>query len=238
MRSTGMRFALLAPLALLAAGSAPAPEERRVMLTGFDRIRVDGPFEVRVIAGPPGAVVSGDRRAVERVSVRNQAGVLVVGAGPASWQGWREKDGLAAVTVTVPQLRAASINGGGKLEIANVAGQRVDLGVNGAGSLTVQRLTADQLVTTLAGTGVIRLDGGTARMARFTSYGAGSIEATGLIVNDLTVHSQSAGDSRFTARFTASVSTLGTGSVRVEGNAACRLVGPGPASCAGKSEAR
>lgn len=238
-----MRIALLIPLALLAAGFAPAaeapsPEERRVLLTGFDRIRIDGPFEVRVAAGPPSATVSGDRRAVERVSIRNQGGVLVVGVSTATWEGWRDKEGLAAITVTVPRLRAANINGGGKLDIASVAGQRVDLGVNGAGSLTVRSMAADQLVTTLTGTGIVRVEGGTARTARFTSYGAGSIDATGLAVSDLTVHSQSAGDSRFTARFTANVSTLGTGSVRVEGGATCRLAGPGPASCAGKVEGR
>ncbi|WP_447727448.1 GIN domain-containing protein [Sphingomonas koreensis] len=233
-----MRTVLLIPLALLAAGSAPAPEERRVLLTGFDRIRIDGPFEVRVVAGPPSATVSGDRRAVERVSIRNQGGVLVVGVSIATWEGWRDKEGLAAITVAVPRLRAANINGGGKLDIANIAGQRVDLGVNGAGSLTVRNLAADQLVTTLTGTGIVRVDAGSVRTARFMSYGAGSIEAAGLAVNDLTVHSQSAGDSRFSARFTANVSTLGTGSVRVEGNAACRLAGPGPASCAGKVEGR
>lgn len=231
-----MRTALLISLALLAAGSAPAPEERRILLTGFDRIRVDGPFEVRVVTGPSAATVSGDRRAIERVSIRNQGGVLVVGISTATWEGWRDKEGLAAITVAVPRLRAANINGGGKLEIADAAGQRVDLGVNGAGSLTVRNLAADQLVTTLTGTGIVRLDAGTARTARFMSYGAGSIEAAGVTVNDLTVHSQSAGNSRFTARYTASVSTLGTGSVRVEGSAACRLVGPGPASCAGKTE--
>lgn len=233
-----MRIALLIPLALLTIGFAPAPEERRVLLTGFDRIRVDGPFKVQVVAGPPSATVTGDRRAIDRVSISNQGGVLVVGVSTATWEGWRDKEGAATITVFVPRLRAANINGGGQLDIANVAGQRVDLGVNGAGSLTVRNVAADQLVTTLTGTGIIRVDGGTARTARFMSYGAGSVDASGLSVSDLTVHSQSAGDSRFTARFTASVSTLGTGAVRVEGNAACRLTGPGPASCAGKVEGR
>jgi hypothetical protein len=233
-----MRFVLLTLFALLAAGSAPAPEARRVLLTSFDRIRVDGPFEVRVVPGPPSATVTGDRRAIERVSLRNQGNVLVVGVSTQSWEGWRGKEGVASVTVTVPRLRAANINGGGKLDIASLASQRVELGINGAGSLTVANVTADQLVATLTGTGIIRLDAGMVRNARFMTYGAGSIDATGVAVNDLTVHSQSAGDSRFTARFTANVSALGTGTVRVEGNAVCRLAGPGPASCAGKAEGR
>lgn len=233
-----MRAVLLIPLALLAAGASPAPEARRVMLTGFERIRVDGPFAVHVIEGSPSATVSGDRRAVERVSVRNQGGVLVISRVSETSEDWRGSETLAAVTVAVPQLRAANINGGGKLEIDRIRGQRIELGVNGAGSLSVAQVTADQLVTTLTGTGLVKLGAGTARVARFMSYGAGSIDAVGITVNDLTVHSQSAGDASFTARFTASVSVLGTGAVRVAGNAACKVAGPGPASCGSGSEPR
>ncbi len=229
---------LILPLALLAIGAAPAPEERRVLLTGFERIRVDGPFEVRVTDGPPSATITGDRRAIDRVSVRNQSNVLVVGVNIENSEGWRGKENMATITVTVPRLRAAQINGGGKLTIESITGQRVDLGINGAGSLTVGRLTADQLVATLTGTGLLKLDAGKALNARVTTYGAGSVDATGVVANDLTVNSQSAGDSRFTARFTANISSLGTGAVRVEGNATCRLAGPGPASCAGKVEGR
>lgn len=229
-----MRALLLIPFAFAAFGAAPAPEERRVMLTGFERIRVDGPFTVHVIEGSPSATVSGDRRAIERVSVRSQGGVLVVSRSIQTSEGWRGNEALAAVTVAVPRLRTANINGGGKLEIDRIEGQRVELGVNGAGSLSVAQLTADQLVTTLTGTGLIRFGGGAARTARFMTYGAGSIDAAGLAVNDLTVHSQSAGDGNFTARYTAAISVLGTGAVRVAGNAACKIAGPGPASCGSK----
>lgn len=230
------RLAALLPLALLSA-AAPADEQRRVLLTGFERIRVDGPFTVRVVEGPPAATITGDRRAIERVSVRNQGSVLVVGVSAATFEGWRGSGEAAAITVSVPRLRGASINGGGKLEIDRIAGQRVDFGVNGAGSLIVNAITADDVATTLTGTGSIRL-GGSTRNARFMTYGAGSIDATGLSVSDLVVHSQSAGDSRFTARFTAQLSALGSGSIRVEGNATCRISGPGPVSCAGKTERR
>ncbi|MEG3181457.1 GIN domain-containing protein [Sphingomonas sp. LT1P40] len=228
----------LIPLALLVLGAAPAPQAKNILLTGFERIRIDGPFVVRVIPGSPSAIVTGARAAIDRVSIRNQGGTLVVGADRSTWEGWREQDGVATITIASPRLRGANINGGGKLDIDSMSGQRIDLGVNGAGSLTVGTLSADQLVTTLTGTGNVKVSGGSARNARFMNYGAGSIDAGGVSVNDLTVHSQSAGDSRFTARFTAAVSTLGTGTVRIEGNATCRLAGPGPATCAGKTERR
>ncbi|MEG3153208.1 DUF2807 domain-containing protein [Sphingomonas sp. ZT3P38] len=229
---------LILPFVLLAIGAAPAPQERRIQLTGFERVRVDGPFVVRVIPGSATATITGGRGAIERVSIRNQGNTLVVGVSTSTWEGWREKDGVATITVATPRLRAANINGGGKLDIEAMTSQRIDLGVNGTGSLSIGKLTADHLVTTLTGTGMIKVAGGSARNARFMNYGAGSIDAGGLAVNDLTVHSQSAGDSRFLARFTATVSVLGIGAVRVDGNATCRLGGPGPATCAGKTERR
>ena len=233
-------FLILTPL--LAIGAAPVPqaaESTTVMLTGFERLRVDGPFLVKLIDGqPPKATITGDRRAINRVSVRNMGGQLVIGPRNQTFEGWSEASGPVTVTVGARGLRGININGGGSVDIDRIAGQRIDLGVNGAGSLSIARLDADQLAVTLTGTGAVRIKGGTARTARFGSYGAGSIDATGMSVNDLIVQAQSAGDSRFAARYTAQIASLGTGTVRVRGNAACLISGPGPASCTGKTERR
>jgi hypothetical protein len=233
-------FLILVPF--LAVGAAPAPqaaESTTVMLTGFERLRVDGPFLVKLIDGqPPKATITGDRRAIDRVSVRNMGGQLVIGPRNQTFEGWSEASGPLTITVGARGLRGININGGGSVDIDRIAGQRIDLGVNGAGSLNIARLDADQLAVTLTGTGAVRIKGGMTRTARFGSYGAGSIDATGMNINDLTVQSQSAGDSRFTARYTAQIASLGTGTVRVAGNAACLISGPGPASCTGKTERR
>lgn len=230
---------LILPL-LLAAAPASPPDSRTVMVTGFERLRIDGPFVVKVTSGgPPGATIeAADRRALDGVSIRNLGGQLVIGPRNATFEGWSEKNGPATITVSARDLGAVTINGGGRVAIDRLRGQRVDIGVNGAGSLAIDKVEADQLAVTLTGTGAITLNGGATRTARFNSYGAGSIDAAAMPVNDLTVHSQTAGDSRFTARFTAAISSLGTGAVRVTGGAACMLTGPGPASCAGKTERR
>ncbi|WP_337847761.1 head GIN domain-containing protein [Sphingomonas sp.] len=233
---------LALPALFLTSAAAPVPqaaESNTVMLTGFERLRVDGPILVRVIDGqPPRAVVTGDRRALDRVSVRNMGGQLVIGPRNQTFEGWSAASGAVTVTVGARGLRGININGGGSVDVDRIGGQRVDLGVNGAGSLNIARLDADQLAVTLTGTGAVRVRGGMTRTARFGSYGAGSIDATGMTVNDLIVQAQSAGDSRFTARYTAQIATLGTGSVRVTGNAACTISGPGPASCTGKTDRR
>lgn len=228
------RYRLLILPALLAIGAAPAPAERRFMLTEFDRVRLDGPYVVEIATGKPtGAIVTGDSRATGQISLRVDGGMLVIAPGTQGWDGWRdERGGGLVVRVGARTVRAVRVNGGGQLSIDRVAGTRVELGLTGSGQLKVGTVAADQLVATLAGAGTLTLAGGTARTGRFLTQGAGAVEAEAVSIGDLIVHSQSSGDSRFNARLTAAVSALGTGAVRVAGNAVCRLSGPGPMSCA------
>lgn len=232
---------IFVPLLLIATGAAaPQLRERSFMLTDFDRVRLDGPFRVEIVTGlPSGVVVTGDGRAAERVNVRVDGGTLVIAPSTLGWDGWREgREGDLAIRVGVRRLRGARVNGGGRLTIDKVAAPRVDLGVSGSGQLAIGTLDTDQLVATLVGTGAMTLSGGSGRVARFMSQGAGTIDAAGTRFSDLTVHSQSSGDSRFAATMTAAVTALGSGAVRVTGTAKCRLSGPGPMTCAGQVEQR
>lgn len=233
-RDRNARYRLLILPALLAIGAAPAPAERRFMLTDFDRVRLEGPYVVEIATGKPtGAIVTGDSRAIRQVALRVDGGTLVIAPGTEGWDGWREEAGGGLlIRVGARTVRTVRINGGGQLSIDRVAGTRVDLSLAGSGQLKVGTVAAEQLLASLAGAGTLTLAGGTARTARFVTQGAGAVDAAAMSVGDLTVQSQSSGDSRFTARLTASVSALGTGAVRVAGNAVCRLSGPGPMSCA------
>lgn len=217
---------------LLLSLTASAPDERSFMLTEFDRIRVDGPFEVRVITtGPAGARASGDGRAIERVRLRVDGQTLVVTTDTRGFEGYgRDRNNPPVITVRAQRLRAALVNGAGSLTIAAMRSQRVDLGVNGGGRIDARGIETDQLHAVLTGTGAIAASGRALR-ARFASNGAGGIDASGLSVNDLTVVSQSAGNGRFAARNTADVTALGIGSVTVEGTPTCRTRGPGPVRC-------
>ena len=69
-----MRLAALAFL-LLTAASAP-DDARRYMVTGFDRIRVNGPFAVEVVPGSPTASAEGDPLTLDRLSVRVEGSTM------------------------------------------------------------------------------------------------------------------------------------------------------------------
>lgn len=221
----------LLALSLCLPGAASA-DERRVMATSFDSVRVDGPYEVEVrTGGATGAVVTGDAAAIDAVSVRVEDRTLVVTANTGAWGGWPDdRRGQARVIATAPFVRAATIAGNGRLTLDRMRGQEVAIAVTGGGTMTVRDIATDQLAAVVTGTATLEVAGKAAR-ARFSTNGANRIAAEALNVRDLLVTSESAGDSIFSAGDTATVVATGVGSVTVTGNAACTVSGPGPVRC-------
>src|SRR3546814_11989805 len=76
-----MRRAVLA-LILLAAAAPGAAAERSYTIGSFDRVRVSGPFEVRLtVGGSPRARAEGERELIDQVEVRVDGNKLVVAMG-------------------------------------------------------------------------------------------------------------------------------------------------------------
>lgn len=224
-----MRAIALLPLLPLLTLAAAAPEpERSFLVTGFERLRVDGPVEVEVAAGPSSAKAIGERRAIEALSVRVDAGTMTV--RPAS-----DTPEVVRLRVTVPALRGVIVNGGARVRVARTQAARVDLSVNGAGSIDVADVAASDVIVTLSGAGSLTL-AGKADRARVRSYGTGSIDAARLTAGEATLVSESGGDIAITARYSARATALGTGSIRVLGKPECRTSGPGPIQCGGADQ--
>lgn len=227
------RFALasLLTLALLPA-AARAGDDRDFMVAGFDRLRVDGPFEVDVVDGvSQSARAEGPSAALDRVSIRSEGGTLIVSAGTMGWEVMgRGEVELPRVTVTTTGLRSVMVTGGAKVHVAALGGDRVEASVNGAGALSVDAVDAVRFSGSLTGAGTMRV-AGKAVTANFQSLGAGNIEAPEFVANDLRVRWTSLGAGHFNARYTARISAMGTGSVRVEGAPKCFVSGTGPVSC-------
>jgi hypothetical protein len=221
-----------APLLLIAVAAPAAADERSYMLTSFDRIRVDGPFEVEVVPGPSGARAEGDLRALDRVEVRVAGNTLRVSLGLNAWGGSanQRSSTVPKITVRATGLRGATLTGSGTLRIARLAGQRVDVAVTGAGTLDVKQVDADQMTGTVVGSGALTLAGKVAT-ARLQSNGGATIDAAALDVTDLSIATEGPGEAHVAARRTATVVATGTGSVRVDGPASCTVRGSAPVQC-------
>lgn len=216
----------LAFLVLTAATAAPASAaERTVAVTNFERIRVDGPFEVQLTTRQtPRATVSGDARALDLVDVRVDGGTLIVRAANGGWGERPAARGVSSPVIRLQtrDLRSASVVGSGKLSISGpVAADRVDLNVTGAGLLAADGVAAGQLTTTLIGTGQVQLSG-TTRTARIVGNGAGTIAARGLTAGDVTIRTEGTTTVSVTARFTAAAFSTGLGPIEILGKPECK----------------
>jgi len=224
----------------LAALAPPAPAyaaERRYSVTSFDRIRIDGPFEVRVQTGrPPSAQAEGDAAALDALTLTVEGQTLIVRRKQGA-SGARDPAPLRLLSITLgtPVLRGVNLNAGGRLSVDRMVAQRIDLSINGAGLLGVAAIDADQLNATVTGAGTMTLAGKAGR-ARYLITGPGSYEATGLIANDLFVTAAGTGDVRVAARYTADIVSSGLGGVTVAGTPACRVraTGGGAVVCTPK----
>ena len=221
-------LALLAPAAALAAS-------RTFTFGSFDRVRVDGPLDVRITTGrSPGARVEGAQELVDAIEVTVEGDTLVARYGVRGQPSGRS-DAPPVVTLSTPGLRSAAINSGAKLSVTRMAGQRIDVAVNGAGALSVAAVEADQLQAVVIGAGSMTLAGHAAR-ARLLTNGPGAIDASGLATSDLTVRLDGPGETKASARYTAQVTNTGLGKVTVIGNAKCvvKAQAGGPVLCGPK----
>ena len=211
-----MRMLLL--LSLTLAGPV-AGAERRVALTSYDRVRIDGPVTVRVVTrGPPGARLTGTPTALAAVEVRLAGGTAIVrrtGTLPA---------GVAAPTLelSLGTLRAASVSGGGTLDLTGpLDAARLDLTITGQGAITARQIASEALTATLIGEGRFAL-AGRAGSVRIMANGGGEVAARDLVADAAVVRSEGLTAIALTARYTANAATTGSGVVTILGRPECR----------------
>ncbi len=225
----------LLPLALLLLPAAAQAATRERSIGSFDRLRVAGPFEVRIEAGrPPTARIEADDALIDRIDVSVEGDTLVV---RMAHEGWGETPAVRAgpvpvVILSTPVLRSIAVSAGAHVAAGRMTGDRVNLAVNGAGKVEVADAQAEDLLATVIGAGSLTVAGKALR-ARLMTNGPGTVDAGDLDASDLSVRLDGTGETRARARYTARVTDTGVGRVTVLGDATC-VIAPGtvgPIAC-------
>lgn len=228
-----MRTLIIA--AALSTIAAPAgAATRNFGITDFQKIRVDGPFAVRLTTGvAPFARATGSQNALDRVAIEVRGNVLVVHTNLDSWGGYPGRDpGPVEVEVGTHDLSAAWLNGSGTLAIDRVKGLSFDLSVQGSGAGQIGQVSVDQLNVSIVGTASARLSGEAAKMTAVVR-GISSLDGSALSTHDASLGADGAGTISAKVSNSVTVDATGPATVRLTGGPACTLRVSGSASVSG-----
>ena len=226
-------LALLALASLPAAAAAPVAQ-RNLSVTAFDRVRVDGPYEVKLQTDVmPYARVSGAAAALDGVSVTVEGRTLVVRPSTGGWGGYPgESRGPVTIEVGTHELATAWLNGAGSLSIDKVKGLKFEVAIVGAGSTRIDSADVDQLKVGISGSGSARLAGKAASMTAMVR-GSSSLDAEALSVKDAVIGAEGPAIVRATVSNAAKVDSLGLAAVTLGGSPSCTINARGSSTVTG-----
>lgn len=225
----------LLPAAAAAPPSAPPERVRHYIVAAFERLRVEGPYTVELVAGAPRAEAEGDVAALDRLAIRVDAGTLIVSGGVPSWDARHATAGGGAkvrVRLATPALRAVRVAGNAVVRVTRLEGADTSVSLAGDGRVAISGIDAQTIAATLSGGGAIAL-AGRAMRARITNAGSGTVDAGALAIGEARLATQDRGGIRATVRYRAQLIAGGAGVIEVLGTPECRISGPGPVRCDG-----
>jgi hypothetical protein len=228
-----MKTAALAALLLAAAPTQAAV--RNYSVTSFDRIRIDGPYQVSLKTGvAPFARATGAQASLDGVSVKVEGRTLVVRSDTSAGWGGYPGEGRGPVTIELGthDLGTVWINGAGGLNIDKVKGLMFDIAVQGSGSLRIDAADIDQMRIGLSGSASTHLAGRAAKLSA-TVRGTSTLDAQSLSVKDALLGAEGPVTVRAKISGTAKVDALGLASVAIDGSPSCEVKSEGSASVTG-----
>ena len=236
MSSEGAAMRILLTAVALGALAAPADAATRNFgVSGFDRIRVDGPFRVTLATGvaPFATATANSSTALEGVAIEVQGRTLIVRTNRSAWGGYPgEAAGPVEVSIGTHELTAAWLNGAGSLAIDRLRGLSFDLSVQGSGAASVAAVEVDQFEAAVSGTAAISLAGSALKLTA-TVNGVATLQATALSAKDATFNVSGPATVRATITETAKVNARGPSSVELSGSPACTIKAAGSANVSG-----
>ena len=215
-----MRLHLLALAAALIAAPSVAGT-RSYTVTGFERIRVEGPYQVSLKTGvSPFASATGSTDALDALSLDVEGRTLVIRRKASNKS--KAATGLVTISVGTHELGQASLSGSGGLAIDGVKGHAFQLSVAGSGAAEIGKVSVDRLRVSLSGSAAAVL-GGNAQEASFSLRGTSSLQALDLSAKAATIAATGPSTVRVTATNTAKVTAAGLATVELAGAPACSV---------------
>ena len=229
-----MRTFLIAAVLATSFAAPAGAATRNFGITGFEKVRIEGPFKVRLTTGvAPFASASGSLAAIDRVAVEVRGNTLVVHSNLASWGGYPGQDpGPVEISLGTHDLSSAWLSGSGALAIDKVRGLSFDLSAQGSASATVARADVDQLNVSVVGTASATIAGEAGKLTAVVR-GISSLDAAALSAKDATIGAEGSATVAANVSNSATVDGSGPATVKLTGRPACTLRVSGSVSVSG-----
>jgi hypothetical protein len=229
-----MRTFLIAAAALASLTVPADAATRNFGITGFTKIRVDGPYKVTFASGvAPFARATGAGPALDRLTVEVRGDTLVVQANKSGWGGYPGANpGPVEVSVGTHELSNAWVNGAGALLIDRVGGLSFALSVQGSGRAEIASADADQLNVSLVGTASAKLAGRAKKLTALVR-GISALDATDLAATDASIGTEGAATIDANVTDEATIDSSGPATIRLTGRPTCPLRTGGSATVSG-----
>jgi hypothetical protein len=229
-----MRTFFIMLSATLAFAAQAEAATRNYAITGFTKIRIEGPYKVVVSTGvPPFAKAAGSPAALDRVAIDVRGDTLVVRTDPSAWGGYPGMDpGPVEISIGTHELGNVSLNGSGSVAINRIGGLGFGLDVQGSGAAQIDQVAVDQLNVNLAGTPAVKLAGKAKRLTAAVR-GLATLDAAKLEAPSVHISAQGSATIDAVAHSSAEVQATGPATIRFTGSPSCELHLTGSASISG-----
>lgn len=229
-----MRTILPVAVALSAIACPAGAATRNFGITGFEKVRIEGPYKIVLSTGvAPFARATGSAAALDKVAIEVRGNTLVIHNSRSSWGGFPAANaGPVEIALGTHDLRSVWLNGSGTIAIDRVKGLSFDLSVQGSGAGSIGRVDVDQLSLNLGGTTSATVAGRAAKMTAVVR-GNSSLDAAALKVADAVLGAEGAASVKADVRNAIKIDGSGPATVALTGKPACTLRVSGSVSVSG-----
>lgn len=223
--TTTHRRALVAIAALAVAGAAlagcapipvsgPRVTEEHAVSDEVHALRLENAGDVVVELGDePGLTVRAPKATMERLTVDEEGGTIVLGIrGSGMWSG------RVDYTLTVRSFDELEIKGAGDVRADFTGADEVTIEIDGSGEVAAENIDAESVVVSIEGSGDVKLSGRADR-GEYRIAGSGDIRGASLELRDGEAFIAGSGDIRIHATDTVDARIDGSGEIFVTGPA-------------------
>lgn len=218
--------------ALLFSGAAQAAE-RRILVSSFDDVVIDGDMQISIETGKsPSARATGDQRLLDLLKMDRVGDTLRIRmTAPVNNDRSKPIKEPLRIFITNRHVRDILLRGNARLDVTAIKQDGPSkLNLLGSGEIKLGSLNVDKFDANIVGNGRLIIGSGMVRTSKVTIEGGADFDAPGLTSRQLSLAHNGNANTATAVQESAEIDNSGSGSIRITGKGACFVRTPGQAT--------